>query len=393
MKRLISLTGIEGFRPRLEHIKAFLADSIERIESHGTKVVVIGGTNGKGGTTHALKYLLETYAPSAGAEKTQKISCWTSPHVLTILERLTINSAPMSYDRLDMLLDEYENFIKEEGLSFYEALFYLFIKEVSRELPDYLLLEVGLGGRFDAVNIFSKPLCALTSISLDHTEILGETLKEILFEKYGITRSSGELISAVEQKHLQQILATWCERDEIELTQLELSQALSYEQRNRELAKRLFVTLCHREVDDNPHWPQTKGRREKVTFRERDFIFIGAHNLDGHRKMLKMLKEEAVVSNDDLLVVSFSSGREKQIESILSLYSKYPCLFSQRWLSSFQGPRAISKDDLKKYENDDFSYLDDWNYLLDDKYKNKKIIITGSYFFISEVQKHFHMFD
>jgi dihydrofolate synthase/folylpolyglutamate synthase len=385
MNRLISVTGIEGFRPKLEHIRELLSKEVKEIEESGTKVVVIGGTNGKGGTSHALRYLLE--------KEGKKVSLWTSPHVLSILERFIIDSEYLSYDELEGLLDECESVIRENHLSFYEALVLILLKKVAKTNSDYLILEVGLGGRFDAVNIFTNPLCAITSISLDHTEILGNSLKEILFEKYGITRIGGKLYSHVEQKFLQESLVQWCERDHIDFVQLEDDDYASYEKRNQKLALALYKELEHRDALPPFEWPRTKGRREKVTFRSRDFIFIGAHNLDGHRKMLKMLKDEAIASKDDILVMSFSTGREEQIDKILSLYKTYPCLFSSKYMTSFESIRAISKSFLHSKVNDEYSYLEDWNTLLDDKYKNRKIIVTGSYFFIAEIQKYFDMFN
>lgn len=384
LNRIISLAGKEGFRPKLDHLKQILAEDVKKIESAGTKIVVIAGTNGKGGTTHALKYLLE--------REGKTVSCWTSPHVMTILERMVINSENISYEQLDESIDTLCDLIKSEGLSFYELLFTVFVKAVSSSPSEYLLLEVGLGGRFDAVNIFSNPLTAITSISRDHTQILGNKLKDILFEKYGVSRFGGRLLSCVEQDTLKDILRDWTKRDQINFSQLDLDDSMSYQQRNRELAKALFFELCQKEAQAPFDWPVSKGRREKVTFRDRDFIFIGAHNLDGHRKMLKMLKDEEVVSRDDVLVLSFSTGREDQVSKILNLYKTYPCLFSYKFVTSFEGERSIEKDFLIEQLQDGFEFMSEWNELLDDKYKNKKIIISGSYFFISEVQKFFNMF-
>ncbi|OIQ16361.1 MAG: hypothetical protein BM556_14545 [Bacteriovorax sp. MedPE-SWde] len=384
MADLISLAGKEGFRPRLEHLKDLLSAEISKIESSGCEVVVIAGTNGKGEAAHGLKYLLE--------ESGSSVSLWSSPHVLTILERLYINGHYLSYERLEGLFNQDKSTISEEGLSFYEMLFYIFLKECANDISDFIILEVGLGGRFDGVNVFNNPLTAITSISLDHTQILGNTLKKILFEKYGVTRNGGRLISSVEQKHLNETLTTWCERDSISLDILKFKNNENYSQRNQRMSLELFKELTGECFNGELRWPLTKGRRERVTFHNRDFIFIGAHNLDGHRKMLQMIKDEDEASKDDVLVLSFSTGREDQIKSILDLYQTYPCLFTSKYLTAFSGERSICSDDLKSYLKEGYDFLEDWNYLLNDQYKNKKIYITGSYFFISEVQKYFNMF-
>lgn len=379
LERLVELTQKECFRPKLDHLKIILKDDISSLENEIKKIVVIGGTNGKGETAHCLKYLLE----KGGG----KVALWTSPHVVSLRERI-YNQDFIRAEELSSLIDRYGQDAKKHDLSFYEFFFYLFVKYLKEKTPEYLVLEVGLGGRFDAVNLFSNPLTAIVSISRDHTEILGESLKGILFEKYGITRTGGSLISAVEQGNLVSLLKEWTQRDNIEFNQLSFDDEAHYFERNRAVAKALYFQIKGESFKGEEMWPESKGRREKVTFEGRNFIFIGAHNLDGHRKMLKYLYSDNDFRNQtNNAVISFSTGREKQIPLILELYRKYPCLFEQCYLSNFEGDRAISEDELEGFGCDEFIFIKHWKRFLSDDFKNKNIIITGSYFFIAKFQE------
>jgi dihydrofolate synthase/folylpolyglutamate synthase len=378
VSKIESIVGIENYRPKLDTLSKLLASDVDEIEQSEVDIIVVGGTNGKGGVVHNLR--------SALAKKGKKVALWTSPHVLSICERMVVNNNPISYQQLDNLVEKYREIATEQNLSFYEFLFFLFIKYVKDLELDYIVLEVGLGGTYDAVNIFNKPLCAICSISRDHTNILGNSLVGILKEKYGITRKDGKLISGVEQDHLKRKLLSWTKRDGIELVTVDDSD--DFVHKNKAIAKAILEQLNIEVGDDSFDAALSKGRREKMTFLERDFIFIGAHNLDGHRKMLKNLLLQGRNNKDDVLLLSFSTGREDQIPAIISLYEKgYPCLFAQKYLCEFNSPRAVKFHELPEGVRENHSHLNDWNEIFNDQYKNKNIYIAGSYFFISEFQR------
>ena len=391
MQSLQTLCGKESFRPKLDHLKELLSDDIEYIETK-CNVIVVGGTNGKGGTCHHLKNLLE--------QVNKKVALWTSPHVLSIRERFYSSDGYISYDEMSSFMDKYKKIAKTHELSFYEYLFFIYIKWVRTLDLDYIILEVGLGGRFDGVNIFKKPLCAVVSISLDHTEILGDELKSILFEKYGITRVGGRLISGIEQKFLVDTLKDWTKRDKISLIEIERHEH-SYEINNQRLALALsqelgvqlpaeIVAKYQSEIVSSG----SKGRREKMTINARDLIFIGAHNFDGVKKMLAELYE--LGERNLIFVLGFSSGKEKWLKPITKLFEGYKCVHENIFLSDFDHPRAIDPnlfDNLegiqviKMKDNENETDLNWEKLLTDEQYRAKKIIISGSYFFIGEWQK------
>lgn len=382
MNFIQTLCGIENYRPNLNFIKSFLGQKIEEIEAQ-SKIVVVGGTNGKGETAHCLRQLCY--------ESGVDTCMWTSPHVLSIRERFIHNQSPITYEDLSRISKIVNDELKNERLSYYEFLLCVFLYWSLELKVQVIILEVGLGGRFDGVNLFKNPLTIITSISRDHTKILGNTLKEILFEKYGITRVGGELITGVDQDYLVNLLKEWTKRDGISLTQI---KAETYRDYNQKMAACAFEKLGYKLSQLPTIWEQTKGRFESMTYGDTEFVFVGAHNIDGHRKMLELLnkKGQNICNNDTIdygqCVLSFSKGREDQVLDILNLYKMYPCIFKNIILTSFQDQKAMDDNEIKSFANEvgGFSFTKDWTNLFNGTYK--KIFITGSYYFIGAFQRH-----
>lgn len=156
-------------------------------------VVMIGGTNGKGSTLATLAALLD------GAEL--NYATYSSPHLLSFNERMRFNGEMVSDSALCEAFEFIESISTDTSLTYFEfitlAAFYLFKKAPL----DVLLLEVGLGGRLDAVNAVSADIAVITAISHDHEAYLGDTLEAIAREKAGILRP---LIPVVLSKDAQQ---------------------------------------------------------------------------------------------------------------------------------------------------------------------------------------------
>lgn len=143
-------------------------------------VITVGGTNGKGSTVNFLSSIYHKAGYRVGA--------YTSPHLLRFNERMCVNGEPISDTALCYIFQAIENIRDQVSLTYFEAAtlaaFYYF-QQVSL---DIIILEVGLGGRLDAVNCVDADLAIITTISLDHTEILGKNRANIALEKAGILR-------------------------------------------------------------------------------------------------------------------------------------------------------------------------------------------------------------
>ncbi|CUX35923.1 bifunctional folylpolyglutamate synthase/dihydrofolate synthase [Clostridium sp. C105KSO13] len=153
----------------------------------GRRIIHVAGTNGKGSVCFYLSTMLLAQKKTVGL--------FISPHLIKMNERIIINGRQISDDTFlelfEYVLGRIEK-MQEAGLlhpTFFEFLFGMAMTAFAREDVEYIVLETGLGGRLDATNSIETPLVtAITSIGLDHTEILGDTIEKIAFEKAGIIK-------------------------------------------------------------------------------------------------------------------------------------------------------------------------------------------------------------
>jgi dihydrofolate synthase / folylpolyglutamate synthase len=145
-------------------------------------VIHIAGTNGKGSTLAMTRAILE----AAGLT----VHTYTSPHLVKFHERIYVAGELISEQALSTLLEECETVNGSEPITFFEITTAAAFLAYARTPADYLILEVGLGGRLDATNVIDHPaVTVITSIGLDHQQYLGETIEEIAREKAGILKS------------------------------------------------------------------------------------------------------------------------------------------------------------------------------------------------------------
>ncbi len=145
-------------------------------------VIHVAGTNGKGSTCAFLRAILE----AAG----KKVHVYTSPHLVHFHERIRLAGELIDENALVALLQEVSAKIKPDTISQFEAITAAAFKAFAETPADFLILETGLGGRYDATNVIGIPLASvITRISYDHREYLGATLKKIAGEKAGIIKS------------------------------------------------------------------------------------------------------------------------------------------------------------------------------------------------------------
>jgi len=162
---------------RMERLLARLGNPERKLP----KVIHIAGTNGKGSTLAFMRAMMQ----AAGL----KVHTYTSPHLVRFHERIGLAGAPIAEAELVALLEECEAANGQEPITFFEITTAAAYLAFARHPADYLLLEVGLGGRLDATNVIAKPaVSVITSIGLDHQQYLGETIAEIAREKGGILK-------------------------------------------------------------------------------------------------------------------------------------------------------------------------------------------------------------
>ncbi|AXE16883.1 bifunctional folylpolyglutamate synthase/dihydrofolate synthase [Runella rosea] len=171
--------GAAALKPGLGNIIALC----EALGSPQTrfKSIHVGGTNGKGSTSHLLAAILQSAGYNVGLH--------TSPHLKSYTERFKINGQPCDERVVVDFVEKHKRLIERIEPSFFEISVALAFDYFAQQNVDIAIIEVGLGGRLDSTNIISPLLSVITNISFDHTDLLGDTLEKIAFEKAGIIKA------------------------------------------------------------------------------------------------------------------------------------------------------------------------------------------------------------
>ncbi|HEX8387189.1 MAG TPA: Mur ligase family protein [Rubricoccaceae bacterium] len=193
LDRLLALprfadAGAAAYRPGLDRMRALL-DGMGHPE-RAFPSVHVAGTNGKGSTAS----LTASLAGAAGL----RVGLHTSPHLLRVEERMRVDGAPAPPGWLGGATDRYADLFARVGPSFFEATTALALLHFAEAAVDLAVVEVGLGGRLDATNVLTPVVSVITSVGLDHTDLLGATLPEIAREKAGIATPGVPLLHAVD---------------------------------------------------------------------------------------------------------------------------------------------------------------------------------------------------
>jgi dihydrofolate synthase / folylpolyglutamate synthase len=149
---------------------------------HKLKCIHVGGTNGKGSVSHIIASVLQ--------QQGFKVGLYTSPHYKDFRERIKINGAYISETAVVEYVEKYQPLFETIQPSFFEMTVAMAFDYFASQKIDYAVIEVGLGGRLDSTNVITPLLSVITNISYDHTDMLGNTLEKIAFEKAGIIKEN-----------------------------------------------------------------------------------------------------------------------------------------------------------------------------------------------------------
>ena len=187
--------GKAAFKKDLTNIIAFcnvLKNPEEKFVS-----IHVGGTNGKGSTSHIISSILQ--------EAGYKVGLYTSPHLKNFTERIRINGEEIPEKYVADFITKNTLFLKKQQLSFFEMTVGLAFDYFASQKVDIAIVEVGLGGRLDSTNIISPEVSVITNIGYDHTQFLGDTLPEIAFEKAGIIKKNTPIVIGEKQKEVADV--------------------------------------------------------------------------------------------------------------------------------------------------------------------------------------------
>ena len=194
------------------------------------RIVHIAGTKGKGSTARMIQAVL-----SAAGHRT---GTFTSPHLYRIEERMAVDGQPCSSDELIELVDllrpivaqmESKEWPDQAGPTYFEITTAMALLHFARRNAKFAVLEVGLGGRLDSTNVCRPEISVITSISLDHTKQLGDTLESIAAEKAGIAKPGVPLVSGVTDPGPRGVIRKACRRQDCRL--IELGEDFSFQYR------------------------------------------------------------------------------------------------------------------------------------------------------------------
>ncbi len=190
--------GKSAYKPGLESIKS-LTQLFGNPEKK-LKCIHIGGTNGKGSTSSMIASVLQ--------ESGYKVGLYTSPHLIDFTERIKLGGKNVDKGFVFQFLKKVQNLSLDFEPSFFEITTLLAYCYFAHSKVDYALIEVGLGGRLDSTNTITPVVSAITNIALDHTDLLGETLEEIAWEKAGIIKPGVPIVSGDENPSVIEVLKT-----------------------------------------------------------------------------------------------------------------------------------------------------------------------------------------
>lgn len=373
---LYELTGHEFFNSDYEKFKKWISPLIYKIKKRSLKIITVAGSNGKGQVAFTLAHYLQ--------ENNRLFSLWTSPHISSVRERFFSHQGFISEEFLLQKLDKVKlSPATDYKPSYYELLFSIFLEWSIEQEVDYLVLEVGLGGRLDAVNVLDCDIAAITSISREHSAILGATYKQILMEKLAVSREGKKLLTTLPSVYLRALTARFSSQFNIDWTDLFIEDRsftkYNYFQRNEALAKRIASVLDL----DTSIAPRNlgSGRFEHVYWRGNRLLFVGAHNLDGVRELAKIESIHA-----DLALIAFSQRERKEIEQICKILSKIESI-NRVIITCYDHPKSASKEMVKDVANNlGILFVEDWvSYV---KSLDKcSFLISGSYYFIGQIKR------
>ncbi|OJG83205.1 bifunctional folylpolyglutamate synthase/ dihydrofolate synthase family protein [Enterococcus ratti] len=410
-----------GSRPGLDRVEALL-EVVGHPEKQ-VKTIHIAGTNGKGSTVTYLRCLLEEAGLTVGT--------FTSPYIESFNERISINGQGIPDEDLIKLVQKYRPLVKQldrfeaiAGITEFETLTAMAFDYFLCQKVDVAIIEVGLGGLFDSTNVAVPLLTGITTIGLDHTDILGDTIEEIAAQKAGIIKKNVPVVTGnIEAKALKVIkkqariknaplyvlgenyeityqhpAADWGEiftfcSEKGKIASLTTGMLGQHQVENAGMAVELYQIYCSlealpfREKEINKalkkaYWP---GRMEKLS--ETPFVVLdGAHNTHAVKRLVQNLKKEF---KEYQITILFSSLRTKDTKQMVKQLKEVPNVHI--YLTTFEHPKALELSSVLSLIGEKVSVVSLWQFglaeILEKMTDEDVLVVTGSLYFISEVRQ------
>ena len=333
------------------HNKFLIKLGLERIQSilellnnpqNNYKVIHIAGTNGKGSTSKIINDIL--------IEKGYKTGLFTSPHIFEYEERIKVNNEDISTYVFDKLTNTIDDLAHKNNIELSEfellcavAFYYFYAKNV-----DWVVLETGLGGLYDATNVVNSEYCAITSIDFDHTERLGTKIEDIAIQKAGIIKPNSKVAVNPNNKGYEII-------KKASSALLEIPDIEEYKENFNLKGKHQFenLSLALAIANDLKIKPEIiKKAISKVEWKyrleydkEKNLLIDCAHNPSGIQTLRNYLDENF---KDEKKIFIFGCLKNKDCNEMLSILLKEG---DELYFNEFDYPSALKFEDLNKKFN------------------------------------------
>ncbi|PAB59479.1 bifunctional folylpolyglutamate synthase/dihydrofolate synthase [Anaeromicrobium sediminis] len=382
------------------------------------KVIHVAGTNGKGSTSNYIATVLK--------ESGYKVGLFTSPYLEEFEERIRINGENIPKDRLGQVTSKVKECVDkmlEAGESHpteFEVVTAIGFQYFKEEEADFVVLEVGMGGRLDSTNVVKQPLVSvITPIALDHTNFLGNTIEKIAFEKAGIIKAECPVVCYPQEAGAIQVIKDICTEKNSKLYEVDIDKVniketneygqtfdfLEYEDVNIKMLgahqcnnaavaiKVLEILSKDYEVNiDKKHiyeglkksvWP---GRIE-ILRNDPTIIIDGAHNYHGIKSLSNLIKNNF---KDKNIILGLGILGDKDVEPMVSEIAP---LASKIVLTEPNNPRKMKAEDLSEIVKKYCSHIyiekeikDAANKVIEISDKEDIILFAGSLYMIGEVR-------
>lgn len=362
---------------------------------NGFKYIHVTGTNGKGSTITYLRDLLMAHGFSVGTLQ--------SPHFITHLDRIRVNGENIDSDFFLDSINKNKDFYLENNIGMFEIDYLVALDYFRKKNVDFVIIEVGIGGRLDSTNVVDDTsLSIITSIGLDHTELLGDTLEKICIEKSGIIKNNCDVVVPELSDSLLNIISDKTKETNSNLyivkdiklkdnntfiyknNEYRLNTDAIYQVSNASLAieslnilsKKYNFTVEANKVNKALNSFIWRGRYDIVSNNPK-IILDGAHNIEGITRLMETFDKE---KGKKLIV--FSALKRKSFKEMNELLQSH----SDKYVvTSFNYPGSVDKDDFN-----DVEFVDDYvDYINKNKGYYDVILICGSLYFISDVVNKF----
>jgi len=334
------------------------------------KTVHIAGTNGKGSTSHMLAAIFQQCGYKTGL--------YTSPHLKDFRERIKVNGEMITENFVTEFVEATKSFSEEINPSFFELTFVMAVEYFVQCNVDIAIIETGLGGRLDSTNVITPEVSIITNIGYDHTDILGDTLEKIAFEKAGIIKEKVPVIIGETTFETKRVFLDKAEeKNAVVFFAQEKYKVVSANYLNEKLllevndvgknsvsgylldlpglyqAKNFLTVLTATDIlkenfsltDTNikqavDHVKKLTGLhgRWEIISRHPLIILDVAHNVDGIQQLVNQIQ----ISSYNNLHIIFGMVKDKEIEKVLALLPKQASYYFTR----AQIPRALPENEL-----------------------------------------------